>query len=111
MKIQSSYREAENQLTLYFSGELDHHAAKPAMQQIEALIEELLPSVCVLDFGELSFMDSSGLAVILKAYKRMEELGRTAWVEHPPKQILRVLQAGGIDRVVEIKSGTKEEVK
>ena len=107
MKIQSTY--TDNRLTLYFTGELDHHAAKAAMQEIEHLIDELLPGTCVLDFGGLSFMDSSGLAVILKAYKRMEELGRTAWVEHPPKQILRVLKAGGIGRVVEIRSGMEEE--
>ncbi|MGI6013797.1 MAG: anti-sigma factor antagonist [Oscillospiraceae bacterium] len=109
MKIQPNY--TENKLTLYFTGELDHHAAKTAMQEIETLIEELLPSACILDFGGLSFMDSSGLAVVLKAYKRMQELGRTAWVEHPPKQILRVLKAGGIGRIVEIRSEAEEEVR
>lgn len=109
MNIRSSY--TDNRLTLYFSGELDHHAARGAMQRIETLIDELLPAACVLDFSGLSFMDSSGIAVILKAHRRMEELGRTAWVEHPSKQILRVLQAGGIGRVVEIRSGIKEEVR
>ena len=98
-------------MTLYFTGELDHHAAKSAMQEMESLIEELLPSLCILDFSGLSFMDSSGLAVILKAYKQMKELGRTIRVEHPSKHILRVLKAGGIDRVVEIRSEVEEQVK
>ena len=96
---------------VYIQKELDHHLARKIREEVDFLIDRGNVKYLILDFGGVSFMDSSGLAVILKAYKRMEELGRTAWVEHPPKQILRVLQAGGIDRVVEIKSGTKEEVK
>ena len=53
-------------LTLRLIGELDHAAAQEVMPGIEDAVEEYLPRRCVLDLSGLSFMDSSGIAVILK---------------------------------------------
>ena len=53
-------------LTLRLLGELDHAAAQEVMPGIEDAVEEYLPRRCVLDLSGLSFMDSSGIAVILK---------------------------------------------
>jgi len=89
-------------LTLYFSGELDHHAAKEAMGKIGQVIDLNLPRDCVMDFSALSFMDSSGIAVVLNTHKRMGEIGGRAHVRHVPHQPMKVLIASGIYRIVEI---------
>lgn len=102
MKITSSY--AAGRLTLHFSGELDHHGARESMRAIDGLIDEYLPRDAALDMGALTFMDSSGIALILKVERRMRETGGRAWVENPARQPLRVLDASGIDRVVPIRS-------
>lgn len=100
MKVLTSYRNGK--LTLYLKGELDHHEAKENMRKIDRLIDEYLPRDCAVDMSELSFMDSSGIAVVLKIYKRMGEMGGRAWLENPAKQPLRVLDASGIDRIIRI---------
>ncbi len=100
MKVLTTYKSGR--LTLTFKGELDHHEARDAMVRIERMIDEYLPRDCVLDFSGLTFMDSSGIAVILKTYKRLREMGGRAWVENPDKQPLRVIDASGIDRIVRI---------
>lgn len=102
MKI--SAKPKDKQLYIYLSGELDHHGAKAAMIEIEEQIDLMLPRDCILDLAGLTFMDSSGIAVILKTYKRMHELGGRLWVENVPKQPLKVLDASGIERIIRISS-------
>ena len=62
-------------LTLRLLGELDHAAAQEAMSGIEDAVEEYLPRRCVLDLSGLSFMDSSGIAVILKTDRLLRQTG------------------------------------
>ncbi len=100
MKIFSKYDNGR--LTLSLTGELDHHGAKGSMTTIDNLIDEYLPRDCVVELSKLNFMDSSGIAVILRAQKHMNEMGGKAWVEGPQGQPLRVLDASGIDRVINI---------
>ena len=100
MQIITTY--SDGRLKLHFSGELDHHAAKQAMVQIGKEIDLHLPRDCIIDFQELSFMDSSGIAVVLNTHKRMHEIGGRIWVVNVPQQPMKVLTASGIYRVVEI---------
>lgn len=89
-------------MTIYLTGELDHEGARGAMREIEQQIEEVLPRDCILDMAGVTFMDSSGIAVILKTYKRIHAVGGRLWVENVPKQPMRVLDASGIDRIIRI---------
>ena len=100
MDIRTTY--LSGRLTLYLTGELDHHEARCAIRTIDELLDEYLPRDCVLDLNGLSFMDSSGIAVIIKLNQRMKSLGGRMWVENPAKQPLRVIDASGIDRLVPV---------
>ena len=100
MDIRTTY--LSGRLTLYLTGELDHHEARCAIRTIDELMDEYLPRDCVLDLNGLSFMDSSGIAVIIKLNQRMKSLGGRMWGENPAKQPLRVIDASGIDRLVPV---------
>ena len=100
MDIRTTY--LSGRLTLYLTGELDHHEARCAIRTIDELMDEYLPRDCVLDLNGLSFMDSSGIAVIIKLNQRMKSLDGRMWVENPAKQPLRVIDASGIDRLVPV---------
>ena len=80
MEVLSSCEEGK--LSLFFKGELDHHEARTAMRRIEEMIEECLPRDCVMDLSGLSFMDSSGIALILGVARRLNQMGGRAWVEN-----------------------------
>ena len=90
-------------LTLRLMGELDHAAAQTVMPGIEDAVEEYLPRRCVLDLTGVSFMDSSGIALILRAQQRMQLLDGSILVCNVPAQARRVLDAAGIGRLVTIK--------
>ena len=107
MKVYSAYREGR--LTIYLHGELDHHEVRRSMEAIERLLDEYLPRECILDLTHLSFMDSSGIALILKMHRRMRERGGRAWVENADAQPMRVIDASGIERLVKI--AAREEAK
>ncbi len=101
MKVYSAYHEGR--LTIYLQGELDQHEIRRSIASIEGLLDDYLPRDCVLDLGGLSFMDSSGIALILKLHRRITGSGGRIWVENAAAQPLRVLDASGIDRIVNIR--------
>ena len=100
MKIRTTF--AAGRLTVYLLGELDHHEARCTTRAIDDLLDEYLPRDCVLDLNGLSFMDSSGIAVIIRINQRMKSLGGRVWIENPAKQPLRVIDASGVDRLVPV---------
>ena len=100
MNISAAYESGR--LTLYLAGELDHHEARNLMRLIEELMDEYTPRDCALNMSGLSFMDSSGIAIIIKVSRRMKSLGGRAWIENPARQPQRVIDASGIDRLVPV---------
>jgi stage II sporulation protein AA (anti-sigma F factor antagonist) len=100
MEISTSFDAGR--LTVFLSGELDHHEARLLMRRLDALLDEYLPRDCALNLRELRFMDSSGIAVIIRVSRRMQVLGGRAWIEDPARQPQRVIDAAGIERLVPI---------
>ena len=89
-------------LTLYLSGELDHHEARSAASLINQLLDEYLPRDCAVDMSGLSFMDSSGIAVLVRISRRLKDLGGRVWIENPVGQPRRVIDASGVERLVPV---------
>lgn len=81
-------------------GEVDHHGAKAIMVELERSIDAALPRRLTLDLGGVTFMDSAGIAVVLRAYRRLGELGGELRVCNIPAQAGKVLRAAGVDRLV-----------
>lgn len=95
-------RSEDRKLTLSFAGELDHHGARDALRRIDLAVDAALPRILILDLSGLTFMDSSGIALILRARERMRLLDGTVRVCGAPPQARRVLDAAGIGRLVPI---------
>ena len=98
----TSYLE-NGRLTVALTGEIDHHCAKHYIQAISAKIEAYTPEICVLDFGEVTFIDSSGIAVVINALRAMAQIEGKLILSGMASQPMRVFRASGIDKIVEIK--------
>ena len=92
----------DDALTITLSGEIDHHGARIMMEQLDDAIAQRLPARLVLDLSGVTFMDSSGIAVLLRARRRMNDLDGVLTVENIPTQARRVLEAAGIGRIMEL---------
>lgn len=92
-----------NRLTVALTGEIDHHYAKSYIQAIAAKIEAYTPEICILDFSEVTFVDSSGIAVVINALRAMTQIEGHLILSGINQQPMRVFRASGIDKLVEIK--------
>ena len=91
------------QLTVALTGEIDHHCAKQYIQAIAGKIEAYTPEVCILDFRDVTFVDSSGIAVVINALRGMSQIEGKLMLTGICEQPMRVFRASGIDKIVEIK--------
>ncbi len=100
MNLATAY--AAGRLTICLNGELDHHTARETMRSVIELLDEYLPRECVLDLSGLRFMDSSGVALIVRASRRMHELRGRMWIENPSPQVRRVIDCSGVERLIQV---------
>ena len=83
-------------------GDLDHHTAKDIRHEIDEEIRRENPKILILDFSALTFMDSSGIGLIMGRYKLMEELSGKIIVSCCQSYIKKVLKISGVNRLAEI---------
>ena len=95
-----SCMSAQRELTAALTGELDHHGAKQVMEELDKRVERELPRRLTIDMGGVTFMDSSGIAVLLRAHRRMAQLQGSMTVTNVPPQARRVFQAAGLHRII-----------
>ena len=83
-------------LAAYLSGEIDHHAAQTLRNEIDAQVDDRLPELLTLDFSGVTFMDSSGVGLILGRGRHIRALGGRLTVQNPPAAIRRMLDLARI---------------
>ena len=88
------------EMTLAISGELDHHGAHGAMQQIDHALAAALPLSLTMDLSGVSFMESSVIAVALRALRRMAARGGGLIGTGVPAEARKVFDAAGVPRLV-----------
>lgn len=93
-------REEKRRLTALVNGELDHHEAKAVMEELDRRIDQAQPRQLTLDLSGLSFTDSSGIAVLLRAQRRMAQVRGAMTVVNTPAQAGKVFRAAGLERLI-----------
>lgn len=93
--------EEDRRLTALVSGELDHHGARAVMEELDRRIDAALPKELTLDLSKLTFTDSSGIAVLLRARKRMGQVRGSMRVINTPDQAGKVFRAAGLQRLIQ----------
>lgn len=91
-----------NVLKAFLSGEIDHHSAADMRLEIDEWIRRDKPKILVLDFSEVTFMDSSGIGLIMGRYKLMGILGGSVRVVNVSDRIDRILRLSGVSAIATI---------
>lgn len=87
-------------LVFTVTGEMDHHGAKGLLSEIDGRLERNLGRSVVVDLSGVTFMDSSGIAVLLRIYRRANEIGGKVTVRGTPEQAMKVLKAAGLPKLM-----------
>lgn len=89
-------------LSVRVRGEIDHHTASAIRKGIDATLFEKRPKKLLFDLSAVSFMDSSGLGLIMGRFSVMKELGGEMVVWNPSAETRSILNLAGMERLVRI---------
>ena len=96
MKIQQ-----ENKiLTVYLSGEIDHHSAKGLREAADDALLRGRPKELILDFSGVTFMDSSGVGLVMGRYKSARALGCAVTVRGLSPRDRKIMRMSGLTSLI-----------
>ncbi|MBS5660583.1 MAG: STAS domain-containing protein [Clostridiales bacterium] len=92
----------ENQdgiITAFIMGDIDHHSAKEIRETIDFSLESSLPEILVLDFKDVTFMDSSGIGLVMGRYKLMQSMDGELRIQNVSSHMKKVMRLAGLDKL------------
>lgn len=85
-----------NTLYLGLSGELDESSAIFVRSKLDSIITCTSMKKVIVELGELTFMDSTGIGVLLGRYKKLQTMGIPMFLANPTKSIDKLLTLSGL---------------
>lgn len=100
MKV--TYDNENKLLKLQITEEVDHCMAEKIRNKADFEIQKYMPQKIVMDFGNVSFMDSAGIGMILGRYKTAKLVGGTLNLSNVRPEIKKVLEMSGVLKIIPI---------
>jgi len=94
-------KKSKDILTFILDGELDEHASHSARATMDKELARTNAKNVVFDLNSLSFMDSTGIGVLLGRYKKIREANRLGYITGANSTVSKILTAGGIYRIMQ----------
>lgn len=92
-------------------GELDHHSTEYLKEKMESEILKSTTKNIIFDFSRVSFMDSSGLGVIIGRYKDVQKLNGKVAISNVNPQIKRVFEISGMFKLIPVYEDINDAVE
>lgn len=86
----------EDTLVAELSGEIDHHAADKLRNDIDDEMMLYAVKNLILDFSKVTFMDSSGIGVVLGRYKKVHASGGNVMIRNASRLVKQILDMSGV---------------
>ena len=90
-------------LSVFLKGEMDHHRAASIREEIDGAVRAYLPEKLVLDFGGVTFCDSSGIAVVTGRRKLMKSVGGEVELTNLTRPVEAVFRMANLEKLVTIR--------
>lgn len=102
MSLQIDLQQKGSVLLVRLVGELDHHTAEQLRNQVEDNLAKKQIKHIVLNLEQLTFMDSSGLGVILGRYKQVRAIGGEMVVCAISPAVKRLFEMSGLFKIIRL---------
>ncbi|GHU41116.1 anti-sigma F factor antagonist [Clostridia bacterium] len=96
------FEQEKGNLIIFMPKELDHHSAQDLRTETDFLLARYPVRGMVFDFQETTFMDSSGIGMILGRCKQMGFCGGRVCAIHLNPQVQKIFRMSGLYKVVEV---------
>lgn len=94
--------ESDGCLVIDLEGDIDHHGAYAVREEMDRRIIDARPKKVIMELSKVSFMDSSGLGLILGRLRTVNERGGKLYLRAPSARIVRILKMAGADRLIPV---------
>ncbi len=89
------------QLLVRLNGEIDHHTAAEMRFRIDGELNRSVPSLLILDFGGVDFMDSSGIGLILGRLRLVSGWSGRLAVTNPKPAVRKMIRLAGLEKLLQ----------
>ncbi|GAB6169615.1 anti-sigma F factor antagonist [Clostridium carnis] len=101
----------EEKLIISLMGELDHHSAEEVRVKIDDRIDRDNIRKVILNFNGVTFMDSSGIGVVIGRYKKMKNRDGKICVAEINRTVNKVFEISGMYKIITIYDTVDEAVR
>lgn len=102
--MESEFLKEDKLLVLKITEEIDHHSTEKIRRLADNEITRYMPRKVVFDFNKVSFMDSSGIGMIIGRYKIATMLGGVMEITNVKPNVKKILEMSGVLRIIPIAS-------
>ena len=95
------HQKKSSTVVVELAGELDHREAARLKPEIDALLSDTKIKLLVFDMKTLSFMDSSGIGMIIGRYKAMQRRGGAVAVRNCNRQVDKLIEMAGLYQIIQ----------
>lgn len=96
-------------LTISLSGEIDHHNAAVLRLEADEAIQSSLCKTVRIDFGDVTFMDSSGIGFVMGRYRIVSSYGGAVEVVNLSERIYSMMKLSGLEKLVKLSKKDKRK--
>lgn len=90
-------------VTVAVSGEIDHHNAAVIRYEADEAIQASLSPNVRIDFGDVTFMDSSGIGFVMGRFRIVQSYGGNLEVVNLTDRIYAMMKLAGLDKLVTLR--------
>ena len=98
-------------LIAHIDWELDHHSAQNIRAELDGAIDRQAVRNLIFDFSKLSFMDSSGIGVIVGRYKKIKMKNGEVLVVCNTPRVDKLLAASGLKKLLSVNKTLSSALK
>ena len=98
--MQTMFENKNGTLIVHLKGDIDHHTSAAIRQAVDTQIGKKLPEILMLDFGDVKFMDSSGVGLIMGRYKLARAYNCRVHVCRVPEYAERIMNMSGLGKLI-----------
>lgn len=92
-----------NLIIAYLIGEIDHHSSVLIREKIDNTLSFKKPQHLILDFKNVTFMDSSGIGLVMGRYRLMQTFRGTLEIRNVTSQTKKLMELAGLGSIAIIK--------
>lgn len=97
--MEITYKTMDHILLVKINGDIDHHTCEMLRQKVDQALEETNSRNILFCFAQVSFMDSSGIGVLIGRYKLVQRLGGRIAVACPSERVKEIFRLSALDKL------------